>query len=421
MRYSRAARGTTIGCALAVAVLAGDAFADWESTPDLRMEIEANDNPRLGQSSRRLDEGLEDHTATRMLLDARVRLRNVGQRGQFVVQPRVRLDAYADAVDDDLERRDAYLSMRGTYSWQRANAGINVNAARESIISAELGDPGLVDPEDPIDDPIDNDTGLLFGLDEFRKRMNIAPYAEVTLSERSALLLEARLLDVSYTGPQVTGRSDFSDSELAVGVGRSIDSRTDAAARLVVSRFEADLTGNETDTVGLEGSFTRQLNELWTFDLTAGLQRSEFSFLDDGDELVDNASTNFTVTLEFQKRTELSTLDLGLYRLLDPNAVGFLVERNELRVRFARQLSERMRVGFGFSAVDMGALERENVRDRQYLRADVDIEWAFTRQWSFTARVGAVDQEFSGQQLDGTANVLSVGAVFRGLSRTATP
>src|SRR5690606_24841393 len=251
-------------------------------------------------------EGLEDHTATRMLLDARVRLRNDGKSGQFVVQPRVRLDAYADAVDDDLERRDAYLSMRGTYSWQRANAGINVNAARESIISAELGDPGLVDPEDPIEAPRDNDTGLLFGLDEFRRRLNIAPSAEVTLSERSALLLEARLLDVSYTGPQVTGRSDFSDSELAVGVGRSIDSRTDAAARLVVSRFEADLTGNETDTVGLEGSFTRQLNELWTFDLTAGLQRSEFSFLDDGDELVDNASTNFTVTLEFQKRTELS-------------------------------------------------------------------------------------------------------------------
>src|SRR5690606_28825068 len=221
--------------------------------------------------------------------------------------------------------------------------------------------------------------------------------------------------------PQVTGRSDFCDSERAVGVGRSTDSRTAAAARRVVSPFDAALTGNATDTVGLEGGSHRQPNGRWTCYWAAGPHRSESRLLDDGDELVDNASTNFTVTLEFQKRTELSTLDLGLYRLLDPNAVGFLVERNVLRVRFARQLSERMRVGFGFSAVDMGALERENVRDRQYLRADVDIEWAFTRQWSFTARVGAVDQEFSGQQLDGTANVLSVGAVFRGLSRTATP
>ena len=421
MRYSRTVRGASLGCALGACLLATDALADWESTPDLRMELEANDNPRLGQRPRGLDEELDDHTATRMLMDARVRLRNIGRRGQVVVQPRVRLDAYSDAVDDDLERRDVYLNTRATYSWQRADAGISMNVARESIISAELGDTRPISPDDPIDTPIENDTGLLVQLDEFRKRVNVTPFAEISLSERSALLLEARLLDVSYTGPELRGRSDFTDTLLSLGVGRTIDDRTDAAARFIVSRFEADLTGNETDTVGLEGSFTRQLNELWSFNLTTGLQRSDFSFLDDDGEMVDNATTNYTMSISFGKRTELSTIDFGIHRLLDPNAVGFLVERNELRLRFTRQLSERLTAGFGFSAVQMAALDQEDVRDRDYLRADFDLEWAFTRQWSFAARYGAVDQKFSGERLDGTANMLSVGAVFRGLSRPAPP
>src|SRR5690606_14166613 len=103
---------------------------------------------------------------------------------------------------------------------------------------------------------------------------------------------------------------------------------------------------------------------------------------------------------------------------LNPNAVGFLVERNEVRLRFGRQLSERLSVGFGLRAMETGALDRDT-SDREYIRADFDLEWAFTPSWSFAARYGAIDQEFSGERLDGTANMLSIGAVYRGLSRPA--
>lgn len=416
IRYSRIARGTC--CALASCVLPGYALADWESTPDIRMEIEANDNPRLGQRFDEIGEDLDDHTATRMLMDARVRLRSVGPRGEVTLQPRVRADAYSDNADDDLERQDVYLNSRATYNWRRASAGVNLNLSRESIISSELVDT-QVSPDDPIEDPIDDETGLLVQLDEFRKRLLLAPYAELNISERSTILLEARRLDVSYTGPDVRGRTDFNDTSLSVGIGRAIDDRTSAAARLIASRFEADITGNETDTVGVEGSFTRQLNALWSFNLTTGLQRSDFTFVDEDGAMVDNAATNYTMGLSFGKRTELSTVDIGLFRLLNPNAVGFLVERNELRLRFTRQLSQRLRAGFGFRAMETGALDREE-SDREYIRADFDIEWAFSPSWAFAARYGAIDQTFSGDRLDGNANMLSVGAVFRGAPRPAT-
>src|SRR5690606_26556645 len=155
------------------------------------------------------------------------------------------------------------------------------------------------------------------------------------------------------------------------------------------------VTSNETDTVGVEGSFSRELNELWSFALTTGLQRSDFTFVDVNGELVDNAATNYTMSIEFAKRTELSAVDIGLFRVLNPNAVGFLAERNELRFRFTRQLSERLRAGFGFRAMETGALDRDT-SDRELLRADFDVEWAFTPSWSFAARYGAVDQKFTG-------------------------
>lgn len=406
-------------CALAATLSPLVASGDWESTPDLRLEIEANDNPRLGQrpDDRGIDaDELEDHTATRMLFDGRVRLRNAGQRGEVVVTPRVRLDSYADTIDDDLERQDVYLNVSSAYRWPRSTAGLRANLARESILSAELVDTGVLDPADPIDDPVDSETGLLTLLDEFRNRANVSPYAELALSERSTLLFEARYIDVSYTGPELRDRTDFTDLSLSVGVGRTIDDRTGASASLIASRYEADATGNETDTVGIEGSFSRALSEIWSFSLTTGLQHSDFVFVGTDGELVDNAATNYTFDISFSKRSEIASLDIGLFRFLNPNAVGFLTERNELRVLYRRQLSERLRAGFGFRAMETGALDGDTV-DREYLRADFDLEWSLTPSWAVSVRYGAIDQRFSGDRLDGNANLLSVGAVYRGIAR----
>ena len=417
IRHARLAGGVCCGCVLALSIWPAGAVADWEAVPDVRMEVEANDNPRLGQRPEHRPLADFDRTATRMLVDARMNLRNSGPRGSVTLQPRIRADAYSDSRDSDLERQDIYLNSRANYDWQRARAGVNVNLNRESIISSELSDLEPIEPGEPIDDPIDNETGLLVLLDEFRNRVNLRPYAEFDISERSAILMEARLLDISYTGPELVGRTDFTDISLSLGVGRTIDSRTSATARMIVSNFEADLSGNETDTVGVEGTFSRELNELWSFNLTTGLQRSDFIFVDPvTSEIVDNAATNYTMSIGFAKRTELSALDINLFRVLNPNAVGFLIERNELRVRYARQLSERLSARIGFRAMETGALEGISA-DRQLLRADIDVEWAFTPQWSFAARLGAIDQEFAGARLDGQANLLSVGAIYRGLSR----
>jgi hypothetical protein len=420
-RHSPDARSISCACLLAAALPAGLAWADWEAVSDVQMAVEANDNPRLGQRPDLLtpDAPLEDHTAVRMFTDARVRLSNVGPRGDVLLEPRVRLDTYADAVDDDLQRDDLYLNMNTSYRWARSAAGLRANLARESILSSETLEAQTADPDDVIDDPIDTETGLLVLLNEHRIRTRFAPYAEFAVSERSDITLEAGYLDVSYTGPQLGGRTDFTDTRFAIGVGRSIDDRTRAEARLIVSRYEAELTSNETDTVGVEGTFRRTLSESWSFFLSTGLQRNEFTFMDPDGMVLDNASSNYTMRIGVRQRAARTTFNLDVLRLLNPNAVGFLTERNELRLIYRRQMSQRLTGGLAFRYTEIGSLDSPTVDfERDFARLDLDLEWAFTPTWFLNIGYSAIDQKFvGGPRADGNSNLFSVGAVYRGLSR----
>lgn len=425
--YSPVARSARCACLLAAVIPIGVAWGDWESYSDVELGVEANDNPRLGQRTDLDDTTVpprDDDTAVRMFLDGQVQLANTGPRGNFVVQPRVRLDAYGDAEDEDLERDDFYLNMRGVYRWTRSTAGLRANLARESILSSEILDADLVDPDDVIGDPIDTETGSLVLLNEHRNRTFLAPYAEFSISERSNILVEASHLDISYTGPEFSGRTDFTDTRFGLGIGRTIDDRTRAEARMIVSNFQADATGNDTDTFGVEGTFARTLNEVWSFNLSTGLQRSEFTFVDEDGVVVENATTDYSMNIGFRAETEISTLNLAVQRLLSPNAVGFLTERNQLRVNYERQMSQRLTGGFGFRYTDTGVLDDTRVGGgfgREFLRLDLDLEWAFSPTWSLNVGYSAVDQEFDAQRADGNANLLSIGAVYRGLSRVNRP
>lgn len=422
-RYSPVASSVRCACLLAAALPLGVAWADWEAVSDVEMGVESNDNPRLGQRGDLLDPNVpDDHTSVRMYTDALVDLRNSGPRGNVYLRPRVRLDTYADEVDDDLQRDDIYLNSRASYDWTRTSAGLRANFARESILSAETPEAGIVDPDDVITDPpIDTETGNLLLLNEHRSTALLAPFASFEISERSDVTLEATYLDVAYSGPQLPGRSDFTNTRLALGIGRSIDDRTRAEARLLAGTFEADFVGNQTDIVGVEGTFRRTLSESWSFFLSTGLQRSEFSFVDAiGNARIENASSDFTYALGFRKRAIQSTLNVDIQRLLAPNGVGFLVERNEFRVNYERRMTERLTGGVAVRYIEVGALEGGGAT-RDFSRIDLNLEWAFTQTWSLNTALGAMDQQFGGPRADGDANIFTVGVVYRGLSRTAAP
>src|SRR5690606_13389321 len=137
------------------------------------------------------------------------------------------------------------------------------------------------------------------------------------------------------------------------------------------------------------------LSSAWTMQLSAGVERSEYSFLTATGPF-SNADANFAFDLGLRKRTDLDTLNLDLRRTISPNASGFLVERNELRVYARRLLSERVALLGGARLVNMTSLDNADEReDRNFYRVELGAEWALARQWFLSVGYNYTWQEFS--------------------------
>ena len=397
---------------LAVATLAAAAplpaqAAEWELVPEVGLYAATIDNARLETDM--------EEDSSRSVVDARLFVNARGPRGEFRMEPRVRLDIYSDNSDDELDGEDVFLRSSGVYRWNSARAGFRSYITRESILRSEITDALLDDIDDP--GPTDVETGRLDVFNETRTRAVLRPYVEFNLSPRSSLLLETAYIDVGYSGPPVLGRTEFDALQLSGGIVRRVDERNRVTARIYTSNYEADLTRNSTDTVGVEGEFVRSLNELWTMILNAGVQRNEFTF-NDGSGNIDNATTSDVLGVALRRRAELTSMNLSLTRRIQPNASGFVVERDEFRGFVERRFTPRLTGRVGLRLYETATLDdARDVDQREDARFELNLRWALTQRWFVDAGYNYVSREFVVENRDADSNEFFLGINYRGLSR----
>ena len=406
-----------IGVCLLVAgsIATYEAQAVWDIVPEVEMAVEIDDNPRLGVD---VVAAAAPNDGTKTVVDGRVDLSNIGQRGEIFFQPRARVDAYAESENEDLESEDLFLRANGEYRWQMASLGFASYFSSESILSSELEDALPLDPN--LVDPIDTSSGNVDVVNEDRNRAIFAPYVEFGISQRNSFLFETRFIDATYTGDanQASDRSDFTDTLFAAGIVRNLDERNVVTARLRASQFEAAANQNVTDTFAVEGTFTRPINELWSMNLGVGVQRSDYAFVDEDGEFIDNADTNYSLDLRFEHRTELTIQNFSIRRSMNPNSLGFLVERNEIAYNVSRQITPRITGIVGARAIQSRTLDNiKQDNDRDYARAQVGVEWGLTQNWVVSADYIYTFQEFASQTRDTNSNAFIIGVNYRGLSR----
>ena len=188
----------------------------------------------------------------------------------------------------------------------------------------------------------------------------------------------------------------------------------------MVSKYEADFNQNDTDTVGVEGVFGRPLSRGWNFELTTGVSRSDFTYLDTQRQLVDNADTSFTYGVRFRQRTDRNTINIDVSKETNPNSGGFLYLRDEIRVYIRRSMSERLTGGIGLRAYNSETLDDLAQSDeRDYVRLELDMEWALTQRLFLSGGYAFTAQEFAetGALIEGSSNSIYVGFTYRGRSR----
>lgn len=401
-----AARSLAAG--IAVAWLA-PLQAAWEFVPQVGLLVEGNDNPRL--------QVFNEDEASRAILDLRATISNYGERGSIFIEPRIRSSAYSDPEDDDLDNDDILIRSYGQYGWTSVTAGYYSQFERRSIQSSEFVSSVPDDPDLPL--PPDVGTGEVLFFNQDQDTAWFAPFVEYDLSQRSALRFEYQTIDVSYTGPQLPDRGDFREKKFYTGIVRHVDSRTDVTARAFVSHFEGDVNQNNTDTTGVEGRFTRPMSEVWTFSLGAGVQRSDFRFIQFPRRLIDNATSNVVADVEFQQRSDLRTMNLRFAREIYPTGSGFLSEVDQISVFVEQEFTPKLTGRFGIRYDDIAALDAVEARDdRDYARADVEFRWRMSQRIFLLAGYQYTTQDFPEQPLpQAVSNALYFGVNYRGLSK----
>jgi hypothetical protein len=396
---------------LLLGLAAAPARAAWETVPELELRSENDDNVRMSP----IDQG----ASSRAVFDARFRLRNFGERGNAYVEPRIVSDAYADEFDTPLESNDVFFVARGQYDWQKAGFGFDMGYADESVLRSEFDD-ALPDDQD-VEAPSDGSAGTLGDYTAQRERSHLNFNLDLTTSERTTLRLESQRIDVSYYEDMSfqRARTPYDDTRAALSLIRRVDERNSVTAGAFVSQYNATGTSNSTDSYGVEGRFTRPVTQQWTMDLTAGVQRSDFVYLDFTGQTVDNAEANFTLSVTMRKRAERTSWNVGMGRYLNPSSAGFLEARNEVRASVAHEFSEKLRGQLGVRVAEYTPLnEREPLPNRRYGSATLEIEWAMRRRWFVVGGLDYADeQRLEVIPLQATSTMLYAGVTYRGLSR----
>lgn len=387
------------------------AHAVWDIVPEVTMTVRSNDNVRMRPSE-------IDGNST--VLEGLLYLSNFGERGDIFIEPRFRSDSYSEDINSNLESDDYFLRSGGVYRWSQARLGFTTNFAEQNTTRSEIVDALPDDPD--FDDPEDSDTGIVGQGIQTRERFIFRPYAQFDLTERSSLLLEARSINVSYNNEDLfvlDRRTGYDDKTLSFGVIRRADERNQITARFTASQFETELNNNITDSFGVNGEFNRTFSDIWSMGIQAGVQRSDYTLIDDLGKVTDNADTNLLFNLRLRRRGQLVRTNFDLGRRIAPNSSGFVTVRDELRVFAERTFSPRLIGTLAFRISDTKTVDNLSQRDdRSYSRVDAQIEWNITNQFYFVLGYSFTSQDFENDPLrDTEANAIRLGFGWGGRSR----
>jgi hypothetical protein len=360
-----------------VGVVPFAARAAWDVVPVVGLTTEVDDNARLVP--------VDQPDSTRTALDARLRLRAFGERGEAFIEPRFISDAYADKVDEELENTDTFLLTRAAYDFGKSNIAFRTDYRRESVLRSEVvsaidDNPALGPP------PIDTGAGTLGTFTDQRERLDIGFDTEFTLSQRTKFGLELSRIDVGYPDSTSVTRTPFDDNTLAIVLTRLADRRNEVRARMYASQYHADLNDNDTNAFGVQGEFVRPLSETWTLQFSAGVARTDYTFLNALGQVVSNANNGFVFDVAIDKRSPVTTWSLDVGKSLDPNSNGFLSTRDDVRAQVQHKFTERMTLTGGIRASQVETVAESVFNDqRNYYRATLELAWAMTRRWQVTA------------------------------------
>ena len=393
-------RVTQVAVAASVLATSGPAAlaADWEINPRIEAGLIYDDNYRLTRPGTEID-------VTGPMADVQFELRALTPTSEFSLTPRVRATYFPDA--SDLDAVDYFTYLNWERRGQRVLTRLRGEISQMDIISSEQPDSHS---GGDLGDPDFGDSGST-AVDNRRLLADLLPTFDFDVSERRRLRLEARYTDVRFDDEITNAHVDFNVASAAVGLATRLSEINSFTVRLRGTRYDIE-TRDATTSYGAELQWDRQTTEDTRAYVRVGAQNVELLFGDTETAWLLGAGTEWILG-----RNELF---LDALRSVGPSSSGFMVTRDQLRLRWTRALSPRLSLLAGLRGThdeDIESIPFFTFAERSYASADLGLQWRWQEEFSLRAEYDYTWQKFKDATGDSASSGFMVSILYQPLQR----
>jgi len=395
-------RSVALGIASALALPCMAAAADWELNPKVEAGYLFDDNYRLAQPGNEIE-------VQGPVVDAEVEMRARNPEGEFSFTPRVRATYFPDQSDFDTV--DYFALLYWLNQGQRLRTEIRGDFSHQDIVNSEQPDAEVPGGDIDLGEADFGDAGRVF-VPNRRTRGSVRPTLEYEMSTRRSLEFGANVTAVTFEDQIPGAQVDYNNADLTAGLVTRITPVSSFTVRARGARFDIDTTGDST-SYGAELQWdTRTASEKRAF-LRGGAQRVDFQ---DGD-----SATAWLAGAGVSMPLGRNQLFFDLSRSVGPSSAGNVITRDQLRLRWSRDLTPRVALLAGLRGTHDEDVDEDSLfQPRSYATGDIGLQWRWEEEFSLRVAYDYTWQEFDDTLLDqeaATSSGAMVSVLYQPLNR----
>jgi len=381
--------------------------------PRVEGRVEYNDNFGLVPDGATTS----DTDAFGFIADAEALIGIATTRGETTLRPRLRLQEYPDVDDqvtvgEQITPLEAFLDLRSTYKWQRADLLVNARYARQDSYNVETAS-GVFDPLDPNfgSDP----DSVRTRVGDTRDRFQVSPTVSYAVTERVSLGAGIDYQLVRYDSEGVDTRLDYDYAVLDGFATWKLSPLSDLTFGTYASRYETENDISKTDSYGGRVGYRYRWTE--STGVRADLFYESSDITDTVPVRTEDSTSYWGGSLTAYRRLEVSNWRFTIGRRYIPTSDGRKAELDQFRLQYDRDLTARLEF--------RGAVrfERRNdidptifSDDRDSARGDLSLTWMMTRHWFLSGGYSYTWEDRDRAISDADNNQLFVGIGYKGLT-----
>lgn len=324
--------------------------AAWTLSTVVAADSEFVENPRLSSDG--------GESVSVGVLDVRGNVAAETEKSVFVMSPRTRLTRYPR--DDELNRNEYFVELRGARETSLGSWALNANVTRDTSLTTEWG-------------------GELFTqARKWRRNRRVNPSWSNNVNATTQARGSFGYSDSTYEDAANTPLAGYRYRWIDAALSRELDDQTTVTLSTYASRYESTRFGSRSDDGGGRFSLARAVTDTMDAAFELGGHRTHSSGA--GSE---RWSTAALLTARVSGVGERGAWSASLSRGVEPSGFGALVHRDTLAMSASRAIAPRWSGSLGVRVSRDEAVQSQTSRaDRTVASYNCRLNWEWTENWT---------------------------------------